>query len=47
MDIRYCARLMSAFNLTRVLVETDNEIIGTVSPSALVLDGLAEIVTDE
>ena len=47
MDIRYCARLMSAYNLTRVLVETDNEIIGTVSPRALVLDGLAEIVTDE
>ena len=47
MDIRYCARLMSVFNLTRVLVEADNELLGTVSPRALVLDGLAAIETDE
>ena len=47
MDIRYCARLMSEFNLTRVLVEADNELLGTVSPRALVLDGLVAILTDE
>jgi CBS domain-containing protein len=47
MDIRYCARLMSEFNLTRVLVEADNELLGIVSPRALVLDGLAAIETDE
>jgi CBS domain-containing protein len=47
MDIRYCSRLMSAFNLTRVLVEKDNKILGTVSPRALVLEGLAAIAIDE
>ena len=47
MDIRYCARLMSKFNLTRVLVEADNELLGTVSPRALVLDGLAAIEADK
>ena len=47
MDIRYCARLMSEFNLTRVLVEADNELLGTVSPRALVLDGLAAIEADK
>ncbi len=47
MDIRYCARLMSKFNLTRVLVVADNELLGTVSPRALVLDGLAAIEADE
>lgn len=43
MDIRYCSRLMSTLNLTRVLVVKDNELLGTVSPRALVLDGLAAI----
>ena len=47
MDIRYCARLMSKFNMTRVLVEADNELLGTVSPRALVLYGLAAIEADE
>lgn len=47
MDIRYCARLMSKFNLTRVLVEADNELLGTVSPRALVLDGLVAIEADK
>ena len=47
MDIRYCARLMSKFNLTRVLVEADNELLGTVSPRALVLDGLSAIEADK
>jgi CBS domain-containing protein len=43
MDIRYCSRLMARFNLMRVLVVKDGSILGTVSPRALVLDGLAEI----
>jgi len=43
MDIRYCSRLMSTFNLTRVLVVKDNAIVGTVNPSALVLEGLVAI----
>ena len=47
MDIRYCSRLMSTFNLTRVLVERDNKLLGTLSPRALVLKGLAAIATDE
>ena len=47
MDIRYCSRLMSTFNLTRVLVERDNKLLGIVSPRALVLEGLAAIATDE
>jgi len=47
MDIRYCSRLMSSFNLMRVLVVRDNVLLGTVSPRALVLDGLAAIATDE
>ncbi len=47
MDIRYCSRLMATFDLTRVLVVKDDELIGTVSPRALVLDGLAAIEADE
>ena len=46
MDIRYCSRLMSALNLTRVLVVKDSELLGTVSPRALVLEGLAAIEVD-
>lgn len=43
MDIRYCSRLMTSLNLTRLLVVKDNELLGTVSPRALVLEGLAAI----
>lgn len=43
MDIRYCSRLMAKFNLMRVLVVRDDEILGTVSPRALVLDGLVAL----
>ena len=43
MDIRYCSRLMSSLNLTRVLVVKDSALLGTVSPRALVLEGLASI----
>ena len=47
MDIRYCSRLMSSLNLTRVLVVKDGALLGTVNPRALVLDGLAAIETDD
>jgi len=47
MDIRYCSRLMSSLNLTRILVVKDRALLGTVSPSALVLDGLIAIEIDD
>jgi CBS domain-containing protein len=47
MDIRYCSRLMSTFNLMRVLVMKDKKIIGTVNPSALVLEGLVALEANE
>ena len=46
MDIRYCSRLMAKFDLVRVLVVKDNEILGTVSPRALVLEGLGALEAD-
>ena len=47
MDIRYCSRLMSSLKLTRILVVKDRALLGTVSPSALVLDGLIAIEVDD
>ena len=47
MDIRYCSRLMSSLNLPRILVIKDRVLLGTVSPSALVLDGLIAIEVDD
>ena len=47
MDIVYCSRLMATHNLTRVLVVKDKQLIGTVNPRALVLDGLAALESDE
>lgn len=47
MDIRYCSRLMSSFNLTRVLVVKDDVVLGTVNPRGLVLDGLAALAKQE
>ena len=47
MDIRYCSRLMSTLNLTRVLVVKDDALLGTVNPRSLVLDGLAAIGSDD
>lgn len=46
MDIRYCSRLMSSLNLMRILVVKDRTLLGTVSPHALVLDGLSAIEED-
>ena len=40
MDIRYCSRLFADFNLVRAPVLENNQVIGMVSPNALVLDGL-------
>lgn len=47
MDIRYCSRLMSSLDLTRVLVVKDGKLLGTVSPRALVLEGLVAIEIDD
>ena len=47
MDIRYCSRLMSSLKLTRILVVKDDALLGSVSPRALVLDGLAAIEADD
>ena len=43
MDIRYCSRLFAKYSLVRVPVVENGEIIGMVSPNALVLDGLYKI----
>jgi predicted transcriptional regulator len=43
MDIRYCSRLFARYDLVRALVVEGGEVIGTVSPNSLVLDGLAEL----
>lgn len=40
MDIRYCSRLFAQHNLIRAPVLDGREVIGTISPNALVLDGL-------
>ena len=40
MDIRNCSRLFAHYDLVRAPVLNDREVIGTVSPNALVLEGL-------
>ena len=40
MDIRYCSRLFDQFDLVRALVVENGEVIGTISPNLLVLDGM-------
>jgi predicted transcriptional regulator len=40
MDIRYCSRLFARFNLVRALVMEEGEVLGTISPNSLVLDGM-------
>ena len=47
MDIRYCSRLFAQYDLVRVPVLNGREVIGTVSPNALVLDGLTQVIPDE
>ncbi|OQK18255.1 histidine kinase [Methyloprofundus sedimenti] len=43
MDIRYCSRLFAKYDLVRAPVLNGREVIGTISPNALVLDGLSKI----
>ena len=40
MDIRYCSRLFAHYDLVRAPVLNNRDVIGTISPNALVLDGL-------
>ncbi len=40
MDIRYCARLFEQFGLSRAPVEKDGKIVGVVSLTDMVLNGL-------
>lgn len=40
MDIRYCARLLSRFHLSRAPVVSNGEILGTVSMTDMVMKGL-------
>ena len=42
MDIRYCARLLDRFDLTRVPVVDNDTVVGMVSFTDLVIRGLAE-----
>ncbi len=43
MDIRYCSRLFAMHNLVRVPVLDGRNVVGMVSPNALVLDGLYKL----
>lgn len=43
MDIRYCSRLFANYDLVRAPVVENKQVIGMVSPNALVLDGLYKI----
>ncbi len=45
MDIRYCSRLFARFGLVRALVVDQNEVVGTISPNSLVLDGMFALET--
>ncbi len=40
MDIRYCSRLFARFSLVRALVVEEKQVLGTISPNSLVLDGM-------
>ncbi|WP_022949310.1 MAG: CBS domain-containing protein [Methylohalobius sp. ZOD2] len=44
MDIRYCSRLFARYNLVRAPVIDSRRVIGMVSPNALVLDGLYQLL---
>ncbi len=44
MDIRYCSRLFANYDLVRAPVIDGRNVIGTVSPNALVLDGLYRLL---
>jgi predicted transcriptional regulator len=42
MDIRYCARLFDRFNILRAPVEENEEVIGIIGFSDIVLQGMRE-----
>lgn len=42
MDIRYCARLLERFELTRTPVIENNEVVGIVSFTELVMGGMRD-----
>ncbi len=44
MDIRYCARLFERFEITRTPVVENNKVIGIVSFTDLVLNGLCKSI---
>jgi predicted transcriptional regulator len=46
MDIRYCSRLFAQFSLMRALVVEKGKVLGTISPNALVLDGMFSLVAE-
>jgi len=43
MDIRHCSRLFAKYDLVRAPVLCNRKVIGTVSPNALVMDGLYQV----
>ena len=43
MDIRYCSRLFATHNLVRAPVLDNGEIIGTISPNALVMGWITRL----
>ena len=47
MDIRYCSRLFAHYDLVRAPVLEGREVVGTVSPNALVLEGLYRTIEAE
>lgn len=46
MDIRYCSRLFAQYDLVRAPVVEKGEVIGMISPSALVLDGMYQLLVE-
>ena len=42
MNIRYCARLLERFELTRAPVIENNEVVGVVSFTELVMGGMRD-----
>jgi len=47
MDIRYCSRLFARFGLVRALVVENKQVLGTISPNSLVLDGLYDLEDEQ
>lgn len=47
MDIRYCSRLFAHYDLVRAPVLDGRNVIGTISPNALVLEGLYRSIKAE